>query len=141
MPRSLLVHLVLAATLISACSIDAVGSGSLPAASVAAPRPSAAPQRIPLPSGFPEPPGASPIALPSNDPGLIGLWTIEGAGSAAYDFFLRALPAAGFPIADAAAGDVVAEFRFKVPGGATLQIDIYATPNLTTRIEVRLPRP
>ena len=135
MRRSLPAHLALVVTLISGCSVDAVGSASLAAPS------NPSPQRIPLPSGFPVPPGASPLVMPSDDPGLIGLWTIDAAGSAAYDFFLRALPAAGFPITGAAAGDIVAEFQFRVPGGATLQIDISANPKLTTRIEVRLPRP
>ena len=141
MRRSLLAHPALVVTLVSACSLEAIGSASLPLGSVAASPSSAAPQRVPLPSGFPVPPGASPIAPPSDDPGLIGLWTIDAAGSAAYDFFLRALPAAGFPITGAAAGDTVAQFQFRVPGGTTLQIDIYAAPNLTTRLEVRLPRP
>jgi hypothetical protein len=139
--RSLLAHLALVVTLVSACSLEAFGSASLQPGSMAASRSSAAPQPVPLPSGFPVPRGASPIALPSDDPGLIGLWTIDAAGSAAYDFFLRALPAAGFPIIGAAAGDIVAQFRFGVPGGTILQIDIYANPNLTTRIEVRMPRP
>ena len=141
MRRSLPAHLALVVTLISGCSVAAVGSASLAPASVAAAPSNPSPQRIPLPSSFPVPPGASPLVMPSDDPGLIGLWTIDAAGSAAYDFFLRALPAAGFPITGAAAGDIVAEFQFRVPGGATLQIDIYANPNLTTRIEVRLPRP
>jgi hypothetical protein len=81
------------------------------------------------------------MALPNDDPGLIAQWMMVTGGSAAYDFFLRALPAAGFPVTGSAAGDIVAELQFTGPSGATLQIDIYANPNLTTRIEVRLPRP
>ena len=141
MRNSLLARMALVVTLISACSLEVAGSASLQPGSVAVSPSSAAFQRVPLPSGFPVPPGALPIALPSDDPGLIGLWTIDAAGSAAYDFFLRALPPAGFPITGAAAGDIVAQFQFRVPGGTNLQIDIYANPDLTTRIEVRLPRP
>ena len=43
-------------------------------------------------------PGAAPVAMPNDDPGLIGLWTTDLPGSGAYDFYVVALPAAGYPI-------------------------------------------
>jgi hypothetical protein len=138
--RSSLLHLGLVAALISACGLDSGEPASLTPASVAAAPSISASERIPLPAGFPVPPGASPVAMPDDDPGLIGLWTTEAAGSTAYDFFLKALPAAGYPIKGAYAGDTVAQFLLTTPSGATLQIDLYTNPNLTTRIEVRLPR-
>lgn len=138
---SSLVLIGVVAALLSACSLDADRSVSRASAPVG-PSPSvAAPQRVPLPAGFPVPTGASPVALPNDDPGLIGLWTMDAGGSAAYDFFLQALPAAGFPISGAYAGDTVAQFFFTIPGGATLQIDLSSAPDQTTRIDVRLPRP
>jgi hypothetical protein len=79
--------------------------------------------------------------MPDDDPGLIGLWTSDAPGSAAYDFFIGALPAAGYPIQGAYAGGAVAQFRFATPAGATWEIDLTANPDLTTRIELRLPRP
>ena len=141
MRRSSLVHLGLLAALVSACGLDSDGSVSVAPASVAPSPFLSAPERIPLPPGFPVPPGASAAAMANDDLGLIGLWTTDAVGSTAYDFFVRALPAAGYTIKGAYAGDTVAQFLFITPSGATLQIDLSATPSLTTRIEVRLPRP
>lgn len=136
MRRSLIVQLAFLTALVPACGHEPSTPES-PAASSSA----SAAERIPLPAGFPIPPGASPAAMPNEDPGLIGLWTTEADGSTVYDFFIRALPAAGYPIKGAYAGDTVAQFLFTTPDGATLQIDVYLDPTMTTRIDVRLPRP
>jgi hypothetical protein len=136
MRRSLIVELAFLTALIPACG----PKPSTPESPVASLSGSAL-ERIPLPVGFPIPPGASPVAMSNDDAGLIGLWTTEAVGSTVYDFFVRALPAAGYRIKGAYAGDTVAQFLFTAPSGGTLQIDLYLNPNTTTRIEVRLPRP
>jgi hypothetical protein len=141
MRRGWVVAFGLVASLIVACNRAPFPSAMQHLESAAASASVPAPQRIPLPPGFPLPPGSAPQAMPNEDPGLIGLWTIDAGGSAAYNFFLQALPAAGFPISGAYAGDTVAQFLFTIPGGATLQIDLSSTKALTTRIGVRLPRP
>ena len=146
MRRSFVGSILLVAALAGGCSPGPTGSASTgadPSASQSAlPLPSTSPpRRVPLPRGFPIVPGAVAAPLPDDDPGLIGLWTSDQPGSTAYDFLLGALPAAGYPIRGAYPGDTVAQFLFSTPSGATWQIDLSTTPSLTTRIEVRLPRP
>lgn len=147
MRRSTLGPLVLVAAITGACGPgptassprDATGAPASPSAESS---PSISPpRRVPLPAGFPIVPGAVAAPMPDGDAGLIGLWTSDRPGSVAYDFFLAALPASGYPIQAAVAGGAVAQFLFSTPGGATWQIDLYTDPDLTTRIEVRLPRP
>ncbi len=121
-------------------SASSAASDSAPSESAASVPSASTPARVPLPPGFPVVPGAVPAAMPDDDPGLIGAWTSDQHGSVAYDFFLVALPAAGYPVEGAYAGDTVAQFVFSTPGGATWQIDLTTNPDGTTRIEVRLPR-
>ena len=86
-------------------------------------------------------PGAASMPMPQDDPGLIGLWQSDRVGSAAYDFYVSALPAAGYPIVGLYPGGEVALIRFRVPEGEIWQMVAYATPDGQLAIEVRLDRP
>ena len=97
--------------------------------------------RTPLPSGFPVLPGATSVPPAVDDPGLIAVWQSDQAGSTAYDFYLKALPAAGYPIVGLYPGGAVALIRFRVPDGQVWQIVAHGTEHGTARIEVRLDRP
>lgn len=145
MKRSVVLHLALVVALASACDPGgesaSAAPGPSPPASVAVSAPASAEERAPLPSGFPALAGATPLPLPSDDPGLVALWRSDLLGSAAYDFYLRALPAAGFRIVAAYPGGAAAVIRFSVPDGATWQVVIRAGPDQTVAIEVRLDRP
>jgi hypothetical protein len=134
------------------CSL---GPGASPSPSPSAPSPSApatqqsaapmastsGPQRVPLPSGFPILPGSVPVAMPNDDSGLIGLWSTDQAGSAAYDFYAAALPEAGYPIVGLYPGGAAAVIRFTLPDGAIWQMLAHDGGNGTVAIEVRLDRP
>jgi hypothetical protein len=87
------------------------------------------------------PSDAIPVPLPSDDPGLIGLWSSDVPGSAAYDFYLRALPAAGYRIVAVYPGGEAAVIRFDLPDAAIWQVVIRPGPDATVGIEVRLDRP
>ena len=97
-------------------------------------------QRASLPPGFPVLPGATKAPMPVDDPGLVGLWVTDLAGSAPYDFYVGALPAAGYPIVGAYPGGAAAVIRFTLPDGAVWQVVVRGGPIATTIIEVRLDR-
>jgi hypothetical protein len=134
--RSFVVHLVLVVALVPACGFQSITPGSV-AASLS---PSAV-QGIPLPTDFPMLPRAVSVVMPEDDPGLIGLWTTGQRGSVAYDFFVAALPAAGYPIAGLYPGDGAALIRFRTHDGAVWQVVMYADEVGSVAIEVRLDRP
>jgi len=79
--------------------------------------------------------------MPDDDPGLIGLWESDEVGSAAYDFYVAALPAAGYPIVGTYPGGEVALIRFAAPDGEIWQMVAHATSDGRLAIEVRLDRP
>ena len=81
------------------------------------------------------------VPMPEDDAGLIGLWESDQAGSAAYDFYVEALPAAGYPIVGLYPGGAVALIRFRVPDGEVWQVVARGTADGMTAIEVRLDRP
>jgi hypothetical protein len=139
MRRQCVIVLVALAALLSACGA-ARGSASLTPESVAGSPSTSPPQRIPLPGGFPVVPGAVQVAMPNDDPGLIGLWTTDLPGSGAYDFFVNALPAAGYRIVAAYPGGGAAVIRFSLPDGAIWQVVTRAGPDGSVAIEVRLDR-
>lgn len=147
MRRPLMVPMVLLAILAGGCSVAETGSPS-PSASARASSPPASPQpstsigdRRPLPSGFPVLPGAVGVPMPSGDPGLVGLWESDQLGSAAYDFYVTALPETGYPIVGLYPGGDVALIRFSVPGGEIWQMVAHGTADGRVAIEVRLDRP
>lgn len=94
-----------------------------------------------LPLGFPVFPGASPALLAHDDPDQIAAWTMDQHGSAAYDFFVDALPAAGYPIEGLYPGGQFAIIRFHLGRALIWQVVIGGPPGEPVRIEVRLDRP
>jgi hypothetical protein len=94
-----------------------------------------------LPRDFPVLSGAVRVAMPDDDPGLIGLWTTDHTGSDAYDFFVAALPAAGYPIVGRYPGGGAAVIRFSLPDGVVWQVVTRAAGDESVAIEVRLDRP
>ena len=121
----------------------ATGTATPSAAEPSAPPGSVASPAVPvrLPEGFPVLPGAIPLALPPDDPGLIARWSSDQQGSAAYDFYVDALPAAGYPIAGLYPGGGGAIIRFTVPGGAIWQMVAGDGGDGTVVVEIRLDRP
>jgi len=142
---------VLVTILVARCSTAGVSSPSEAASVAGSPggpsaEPSAGPSTSgavppPLPSGFPVPAGAVAVVMPDDDPGLIGLWESDLVGSAAYDFYVGALPNAGYPIVGLYPGGGVALIRFQAPGGGIWQVVSHGSVDGGTRIEVRLDRP
>jgi hypothetical protein len=145
MRRSSIVSVALLAGAVAGCSAAPSGSASGPAPPGSAePRASAGRsifERVALPDGFPVLPGAIPVPMPDDDPGLIALWETDQAGSAAFDFYVNALPAAGYPVVGLYPGGEFAVIRFGVPGDAIWQVVTRATPGGRTAVEVRLDRP
>lgn len=68
--------------------------------------------RPPMPPGFPLPVGAEPALLDPDDPTMIGHWFVPTMGYNVYNFYVDALPAAGFPIEGQYPGDIAAIIRF-----------------------------
>jgi hypothetical protein len=135
-------RLVLLAILVGGCATGGTRSPSSSASSSFSSEPSrSAVVRTPLPSGFPVVPGAAPVPPPDDDSGLIALWESDQAGSAAYDFYVDALPAAGYPIVGLYPGGAVAVIRFLVPDGQVWQMVAHGMEGGTVGIEVRLDRP
>jgi hypothetical protein len=147
MYRAPIWSVVLLAGLVAGCSTVEVGSASEVASlaasadSASSELPTSAVERQSLPGGFPVLAGAEAVAMPDDDPGLIGLWESDQVGSAAYDFYAEALPAAGYPIVGLYPGGDVALIRFQGPSGAVWQLIAHASADGGTSIEVRLDRP
>lgn len=134
-------RLVLVAILAGGCATGGTSSPSSSAYGSFSSEPSrSAVVRTPLPSGFPVVPGAAPVPPPVDDAGLIALWESDRAGSAAYDFYVDQLPAAGYPIVGLYPGGAVALIRFRVPDGQVWQMVARGTADGTVAIEVRLDR-
>jgi hypothetical protein len=153
MPRLWIAAFVLLATLATGCSpgeTDIASSGpSLEGGSQSAPvEPpvTAGPSppafvRVPLPSGFPVLPGAVAVAMPVDDPGLIGLWESDQLGSAAYDYYRVALPWAGYALVGLYPGGDFAVIRFRARGDEIWQLVAHGAPDGLVAIEVRVDRP
>ena len=140
--RRLILLAVVVTVLAGACSTDAAppppsrGSG----APVTPGAPASFEERAALPSGFPVMDYALRMPLPPDDAGLVALWESTEAGSAAYDFYAAALPAAGYPIVGLYPGGGVALIRFNVKG-EIWQVVVHAATDGQVAIEVRLDRP
>ena len=147
MYRAPIWSVVLLAGLVAGCSAVELGSASEAASlassadSASSEAPTSAVERQPLPSGFPVLPGAVAVAMPGDDAGLIGLWSSDQVGSAAYDFYAEALPIAGYPIVGLYPGGDVALIRFQAMNGAVWQLIARSSADGGTSIEVRLDRP
>lgn len=96
----------------------------------ASPSPTASPRPTPftgvradLPADFPVP--AEAVALPLQEAtAVIGRWQVPGFGAAAYDFYLEALPAAGYPVVASAPGGGAAIIRFEAEPGVVWQLEM-----------------
>ena len=146
MQRHQIPALALVALVGVACSATDGGSPSARASAAASGSALAGPSqsqgvRRQLPDGFPILPGAGAVAMPVADPGLIGLWETDQLGSAAYDFYVAALPAAGYPIVGLYPAGEVALIRFTAVGGEVWQMVAHAPPEGRVAIEIRLDRP
>jgi hypothetical protein len=134
---------IVVAVLAAACGLE--GSPTPPPAGSGAPVTSGA---VPgssdlhptLPIGFPVMAGAVRMPLPADDPGLIALWESDQIGSAAYDFYVAALPSAGYPIIGLYPGGGVALIRFRAQG-EIWQVAARGAADGRVAIEVRLDRP
>jgi len=143
--RAVLTALIVLAGLAAGCGAVAEPSAEQPGTSA----PDAAPvssepiasvdQRSPLPHGFPVLPGALAVPLPDDDPDLVAAWTTELRGSAAYDFYLQALPAAGYRVEGLYPGGEWAVIRFRLADGAVWQLLVHGTDPV--EVEVRVDRP
>ena len=140
--RSILLA-ILVALLTAACGLEhsptpRPGGSGAPIASAAPPVSSGLHPQLPI--GFPVMTGAIGKPLPADDPGLIALWERDETGSSAYDFYVAALPAAGYPIVGLYPGGGVALIRFRAQG-EIWQVVARAAANGGVAIEVRLDRP
>jgi hypothetical protein len=104
---------------------------ALPAAGCG-PRPAIPAER--LPEGFPVMPGAEALPLATGD--LVGHWRVDEVGPAVYQYYLAALPAAGYRALQAAAG-----IRFEDRDGVAWQLDLTALGGPFDGTEIRLGRP
>jgi len=86
-------------------------------------------------------PGAVRVAVANDDPGLIAEWTSDGLGSTAYDFYVAALPASGYPIVGSYPGGDVAIIRFRAQDNAIWQMVAHGGVTGIAMIEIRLDRP
>jgi hypothetical protein len=141
--------LVAAAVLLAACEAEGFGTAeatslaTLPAGSASAT--DAAPTMEPgtrptLPAGFPVPAGAVAQDPLNDDPAVVVRWTLATVGSGAYDYYLEALPAAGYPIVGRYPADVAALLRFEVAPGMIWQLLVEHVGG-GTRVTVQLDRP
>lgn len=96
-------------------------------------------QRPALPAGFPIMPGSTAAILP-DDQTLIARWTVDEVGSAAYDFYVSALPGAGLSIVGLYPAERSALIRFHAPGGSVWQV-VAELVGSETRITVQTDRP
>lgn len=92
-----------------------------------------------LPESFPVMPGAVAAELPA-DPTAIARWTVDRVGSAAYDFYVAALPKAGFRVAGLYPAERAAIIRFDAPDGEIWQL-LAEQIGDATRITVRTDQP
>lgn len=96
---------------------------------------------VELPADFPVLPGAVPDQpLPADDPGIIARWSTDQVGPVAYDFYVGALPAAGYPTTGLYPGGAVAVIGFQTPSGEHWEL-VLTLNGGGTLIEVRLAQP
>jgi hypothetical protein len=112
------------------------------AASTAPPaEPGATPSglRVKLPAGFPVMPSAESARLP-NDPGVVARWTVNQVGSGPYDWYVDALPAAGFEIVGTYPSERAALIRFRDATARVWQLLLELAGD-QTQISVQTDRP
>ena len=92
-----------------------------------------------VPDGFPVYPGAESVTTQA-EPGLVARWIASADGAEVYEFYLRALPAAGLVIEQRLPGGAAAVIRFSVPDGQLLDVSLTAS-GIGTQVDLRLPDP
>ena len=94
-----------------------------------------------LPAGFPVLPGAVRDQLQATDePAVIARWSSDQVGPVVYDFYLGALPEAGYQTTGIFPGGAVAVILFETPPGESWELALTQDDG-GTRIEVRLAQP
>lgn len=90
-----------------------------------------------VPDGFPVGPGAEPVTPPA-DMNLLARWTTDENGADVYDFYVEALPLAGFLIEQLVPGGAAAVISFSTPDGEVFDVALTASDG-GTQIDLRLP--
>jgi hypothetical protein len=130
--------LVLAACGPSTTATSSLGTAAtVTAGSTASATPVASPLAT-VPAGFPIKSGSEAVEPLPDEPRLVARWTSDANGAQVYDFFVEALPAAGFQIDQLAPGGDAAIITFSAPGGAQFSVSLTAE-GAGTRIDLRLP--
>jgi hypothetical protein len=97
--------------------------------------------RVELPAGFPVLPGAVAEMLPAGEPGTIARWSSDQDGPVAFEFYVDALPAAGYRTIGLFPGGAVAVILFQTPSGERWELVLTLDDEGGTRIEVRTAQP
>ncbi len=139
--------------LLSACGAQGYGTAAATAAATATPSPAAVEshgtdpgptgatdERPRLPTGFPVPSGAISEPLPPDDLTLVARWMLDAVGSGPYDYYLEALPAAGYAVVGRYPADQAALVRFEVSPGTVWQLVLEHLEG-RTRVTVQTDRP
>jgi hypothetical protein len=92
-----------------------------------------------LSPGFPVMDGAQPAQLP-DDTTVVARWRVPVVGSAAYDFYMRALPDAGYAIVGAYPAERAALIRFRGREGRIWQL-LAELVGDRTQVTVQTDRP
>ena len=126
---------------VSACAPPA-GTGSQGVIASATPVPidsgsAAATPPAAVPEGFPVFPGAESVTPPA-EAGLVARWIASADGAEVYDYYVEALPAAGFAIEQLYPGGDAAVIRFSLPDGHLLDVSLTAGGS-GTQVDLRLP--
>ena len=132
------------AACLTACALPGA-TGSLGEAATATPpsspsaRTSAGVSDTPaaVPEGFPVGPGAEPVTAPA-DANLLARWVTDENGADVYDFYIEALPVAGFEIEQLVPGGAAAVISFSTPDGEVFDVALTASDG-GTQIDLRLP--
>lgn len=97
------------------------------------------PQGLQPPDGFPLMPGMEP--LPADDSDVAGRWRSDEFGGDVYDYYLAALPAAGYRAIEPAPGGEAAIIRFEETDGTPWQLNLTAIGGPEDGTEIKLGRP
>jgi len=84
-------------------------------------------------------PEADPSRLP-DDASVVARWTVPMVGSAAYDFYMKELPEAGFTIVGTYPSERAALIRFRDPRGRIWQL-LAELVGDRTQVTVQTDRP
>jgi hypothetical protein len=135
---SLAILLVLAACGPAATATSSLGTVATATATATTNTSPSASASATLPTGFPVMPGSEAVASLPDDPQLVARWTTAANGAQVYDFFVEALPTAGFVVDQLAPGGEAAIITFSAPGGTQYAVSLTAQGD-GTRIDLRLP--